>query len=184
MKISDFDSKFSVLAEDVITRYQQGGLLTGDIVKFRKDALKNPKVKDMSSTYKTVIEDAAKTDLNLRVSSVKTIRPTTSNFYGGGQGAGTDAPYDYFVDLVIEYAPGLFRDPITVPIEVLDRVDTGINLAPIPDSLKRPSKSTKPQELETNDKDRRNPMKNTKLEHTPQAKDGRSNIRTPDKYNF
>ena len=130
-----FKGKFETLFENHLTRYQQGGILQGDIVKIREDAFQNPIVASKMENWKEQLKNAMETDLNLRVGSIKSIRPNTAQNYDG---YGTDAPDGYFVDIVVEYAPGLWRDPITVPIEILERIDTGIEMAPIPDSLKRP----------------------------------------------
>ena len=84
-------------------------------------------------------------DLNLRVSALKSIYPTTSQNYRGG----TESPDAIFADVIIEYAPGLYRNPMTVPIEAFELQDDGINRGPVPDSLKRKSKiNIKPEEVE------------------------------------
>jgi len=168
---------FIKLCEDTIYRFQSGGLMPGDIVKFRKNALKHQSISEMSQQYLDMIKNAMDTDLNLRVGSVKSMRPNTTGNYGGGSaaGQGTDAAADFYVDIVVEYAPGLWRDPITVPIEVLERIDTGINMAPVPDSLKKQTPETKPQQIITNDPDRTNPKSNTTLPSVA-PQDGRDQI--------
>jgi len=170
-------SKFDKLFEDTIYRFQSGGVMNGDIVKFRKDALNNEKIKGMMENYQAQIRNAMETDLNLRVSAVKSVRPATTQNYSG---VGTDAPADHYVDIVVEYAPGLWRDPITVPIEVLERVDTGINMAPVPDSLKKDDPTTNSSEVVTNDADRSNPRQNTTIP-APKPKDGRSQLQSLEK---
>jgi hypothetical protein len=179
MKIKDFKGKYDTIIETTITRYQQGGILSGDLVRFRKDAMKNDKVKDMMENYKSMIQDAMSTDLNLRVSAIKSIRPTTADDISGGANSGTRAPTDYWVDLVIEYAPGLYRNPITVPIEVLELVDTDGNLAPVPDSVKRKNKVEMPKEVDSPDADRKNPNTNTKPQFPNKTTDGRSQVKKP-----
>jgi len=174
-----FTGKYETLIEAAITRFEQGGLLSGDIVKFRKDVMKNEKVKAMMDNYKAMIEDAINTDLNLRVSAIKSIRPTTSGNYEGGHNSGTDSPTDHYVDIVVEYAPGLWRNPITVPMEVLERVDTGINMAPIPDSLKKKYAVTGPNAVNSPDADRKTPTTNTKPEFTASINDGRNQAKKP-----
>jgi len=170
-----FNDKYKVIAEAAITRYQNGGLLAGDVVKIRKDAFKNEKVTGMLDNYKAQIKNAMETDLNLRVSCVKSIRANSTGNYSGG----TDAPTDYHVDIYVEYAPGLWRDAMTVPMEILERIDTGINMAPIPDSLKRPTVVQGATELKTNDKDRTNAKKDTKMANITPPKDGRDGIEKP-----
>jgi len=81
----------------------------------------------------------------LRVSALKSVYPTTSQNYRGG----TESPDAIFADVIIEYAPGLYRNPMTVPIEAFELQDDGINRGPVPDSLKRKSKiNIKPEETE------------------------------------
>ena len=174
-----FVGKFDILAEDSINRYNMGGLLSGDLVKIRKDYKKNDKYQAMMSNYKENIDLMATTDLNLRVSSVKSIRPNTTHNYGGGQGSGTDAPADYYVDISIETAPGLYKNPTTVPIEILELVDTKGNLAPIPDSMKRKSDVHGPKEVESTDKDRKLPTKDTTMANSKGPKDGRDDAKKP-----
>lgn len=175
-----FEGKYDTIIENTITRFEQGGVLSGDLVRFRKDAMKNEKIKGMMENYKAMIEDAMGTDLNLRVSAIKSIRPTTTGNYGGGSNSGTRAPTDYFVDIVVEYAPGLWRNPITVPIEVLEVVDTNGNLAPVPDSLKRKNKVEMPKDVESPDADRKTPETNTKPQFPNKTTDGRTQIKKPE----
>ena len=85
-------------------------------------------------------------DLNLRVSAIKSIYPSTSQNYRGG----SESPDAIYVDVIIEYAPGLYRTPMTVPIESLEIFDDGANRGPVPDSLRRKSKiNIKPEEIQT-----------------------------------
>lgn len=169
---------FKQICEDTIYRFQNGGILPGDLVKIHKDALNHPKVKELSQEYKELIKQAIKTDLNLRAGAVKSNRPNTSTNYGGGQ---TDAPTDFYVDVVAEYAPGLWRNPMTLPIEVIERIDNGANIAPVPDSMKRKSKVTKPEKTESKDENRRTATKNTKLP-TGKVSDGRDQAIKPKPY--
>jgi hypothetical protein len=174
-----FKGKYDTLIETAITRFEMGGIMSGDLVKFRKDALKHEKIKNGTEQYKETIKAMMDSDLNIRVSAVKSIRPTTTGNYEGGYGAGTRSPTDHFVDISLEYAPGLVRDPITVPIEVLDLVDMDGNLAPVPDSLKREGENTKPKDVKSSDDNRKNPDKNTKPEFEAKTVDGRSQTKKP-----
>lgn len=138
---------FNVLYEMAYQRFQQGGLLLGDRVKFRKDWMKCDFFKNKAQSFLDIVKGctAEGFDLNLRVAAIKSIWPTTTQNYRGG----TESPDDLYVDIVIEYAPGLYRTPITVPIEVLEILDDGINTGPVPDSLRRKSKVHKPEATKT-----------------------------------
>ncbi len=124
------DSKFTMLYEDVYNRYMSGGLISGDIVKFRKNALSSPAFKDLDESFKEVIKGMMESDLNLKVGAIKASRP-------GTQYDMNNVITGYAVDVVQEYAPGLYKNPVTVPLEVLERQDYGANRPPIPDSLRR-----------------------------------------------
>jgi hypothetical protein len=140
--------KFNVLLENVMERYQTGGFLIGDRVKFRKDWSKLDFFKEKAQSFLQMIEAVTQPnfDLNLRVSAVKSIYPTTTQNYRGG----TESPDHIYVDVIIEYAPGLYRNPMTVPVESLELQDDGINRGPVPDSLKRKNRvSDKPEEIKT-----------------------------------
>jgi hypothetical protein len=141
------ETKFDVLYENVLERYQQGGFLIGDRVRFRKDVLKMDFFKNKGQNFLDVVRACMDPsfDLNLRVSALKSIYPTTSQNYRGG----TESPDSIFADVIIEYAPGLYRNPMTVPIEALELQDDGINRGPVPDSLKRKSRiNIKPEKIE------------------------------------
>lgn len=139
------EAKFNVLFENMLERYQQGGYLIGDRVRFKKDVLKMDFFKNKGSNFLVVVKACMDPnfDLNLRISAIKSTRPTTSQNYRGG----TESPDDIYADVIIEYAPGLYRNPMTVPIGALELQDDGINRGPIPDSIKRKSKiQIKPEE--------------------------------------
>jgi len=82
-------------------------------------------------------------DLVLRIGAIKTVYPSVAP----AAGLDTQAPDGVFFDVYIEYAPGLYRNPMTVPIDVLELQDDGNNRGPIPDSLRRPNNIHEPREI-------------------------------------
>jgi hypothetical protein len=145
-------NKFNVLMEEVISRYQQGGILQGDFVIVRKDALNNEKLKDRPSNFLELLKQTIETKLPLRVSAVKSERPETSNDLVGGA---NNASTNFWCDVCIEYAPGLWRDPMTLPLEVLDIANPeNQNLPEWPDEVKRANNvSEKPEEIKRDSKE-------------------------------
>jgi hypothetical protein len=131
------ETKFDVLYENLLERFQQGGFLIGDRVRFKKDVLAMEFFKSKGQNFIDVVKSCSAPgfDLNLRVSAIKSIYPTTTQNYRGG----TESPDAIYADVIVEYAPGLYRTPMTVPIEALELQDDGINTGPVPDSLKRKS---------------------------------------------
>jgi hypothetical protein len=138
-------SNFDLLFERELERFQQGGIIVGDRVRFKKDCLNLDYIKGRGQSYQEIIKACMEPnfDLNLRVGAVKSIYPTTTQNYQ----AGSEAPDGVFLDIYIEYAPGLYRNPMTVPIVAVEVIDDGNNRGPVPDSLKRKNNIHGPKEL-------------------------------------
>ncbi len=142
-------SNFNTLVESTLERYQLGGFLQGDRVKFKKNALKHPHFKEKGDSFLQIIISCMdpKFDLNLRISALKSVIPQSQ---GNWQVGPISTPDCIYADIIVEYAPGLYRTPMTVPIDVLERHDDGINTGPVPDSIKYPDKvQLKPVEIST-----------------------------------
>ena len=142
------DTQFNIVLEGIMERYQQGGFVIGDRVRFRDDCLKLDFFKQKASNFIEMVQACMHPtfDLNLRVSAVKSVYPTTTQNYMGG----TESPDHIFVDIIIEYAPGLYRNPMTIPIEALEIQDDGINRGPVPDSVKYDNEvNIKPKKVKT-----------------------------------
>ena len=166
---------FDTLFEKELERFQLGGIIVGDRIRFKKDCLKLDYIKNRASSYQDIIRACSEPtfDLNLRVGAVKSIYPTTSHNYTGGV---TDAPDGIFLDIYIEYAPGLYRNPMTVPIDAVEVIDDGNNRGPVPDSLVRKNKVHGPEEIKTKQSDFDNinlPIKNTTLPNANKWDDGK-----------
>ena len=141
------ETKFDVLFENLLERYQQGGFIIGDRVRFKKDALNSDFMKSKGQNFIDIVKSCMDPgfDLNLRISAIKSIYPTTTQNYRGG----TESPDKIYADVIVEYAPGLYRTPMTVPIELLELQDDGINTGPVPNSVRRKSKiNIKPEKVE------------------------------------
>ena len=130
------DSKFNVLLEYALSRYQMGGFLVGDVVVIRPTALRHEEIANRGQTFIEQIQLKIKSKQHLRVSCVKSIRQDIP-----GRPSNSGAA-DYYIDVVEEYAPGLFHNVFTLPAEVLEVVDYGINQPPAA-GIRRKSKAEK-----------------------------------------
>lgn len=187
----DFKSKFNLLAEEETSRYKTGGgLLMGDYIIINKSVFKNPKLAGRPSGFFDKIREILASDLPLKVSAIKSMRPETSNgLYGGAE-----APDEYFVDVIQCVTPALWVNPITLPIEVLElQKPDGNNFAPegsesweYDDRSNVNAKELKNKTGEdtkvtkVNDPQRNMTTKNTKG-LGKSAKDGRSQVAKPKK---
>ncbi len=136
--------KFTSLYESFISRYTRGGFLTGDIVKFKDGALKNEWFKKQGGAILEKAKQFADSGLLMRVSAVKTNRPSVQPGFVEANNAD-----DFYCDVTLELAPGLYKDFLTLPAAVLEYKDYYANLPEVPEGLKRPNDSNiKPKEIE------------------------------------
>ena len=131
-----YENKFKKIFESNFQKFQGGGVLAGDIVEFIDKVLNDEWFDKQSSNVKDQVSQMLDSDLNIRVSSVYGLRPAV----GGGKQQDQQAD-DYYVDVAHELAPGMLGDIISLPVHLVQVIDTGANLAPIPDSMRYDDKS-------------------------------------------
>ena len=167
----NFTGKFEKIAEATLGRYQQGGIMAGDIVGIKTNALNHPKVKDMADNMKGNIKMLMDTDLHLTGIGVRSTRDSRGEMSDGLGLSSTTSPTDFWVDVAVLNSPGFRGDPVTIPIEVVEKRDFGANLPSVPDSLKRKGNvNIKPKEVGPYDNNKgdkyENPKSNTKLKES------------------
>ena len=169
--------KFKKLYESAIQRYTRGGFLTGDLVKFKEGFRSDDFFKKQASNYLQKIDDFVKSGLNIRVSAIKPVYPNSS-----APGNIQNEAESFLIDIVLEDAPGLYYQFVTVPAHVLEHIDAGPNLAPVPDALRRPNNEViDPEEVkEVQDPTTYlSPNRQTKTSDRGNAKDTKTEIKLP-----
>ena len=153
------NSKFIPLYETIYNRYKSGsGFLEGDLVKLKEGYKGTEEYKSLAETVKARLQNAVESGLNLRLGRLHTPQASV-----GGYGTNPGLPATH-ADLYQEMAPGNFGNLVTVPIALLETIDTGVNLSPISPKQKRPTTSYKdPTELgaqlsEVEEGENENPM--------------------------
>lgn len=141
-------NKFDTIFESTRGRYTQGGLLVGDLVRVKKEAVTSDWAKKQAPNLIQKLKEFIETPLNIRVSSVKALRPAVASSIQP-----ENQVDDYYCDVVIENAPGLYASFITLPINLLEYIEQDVNLADVPDVLKRDTPSGKPEELNVQETD-------------------------------
>lgn len=135
--------KFNTLFESNFQRFQGGGFLTGDLVKIIDSAMNNEWVSGKGENVKEQIKKFMESEYNIRISTVKPVRPAVQGSMQQDQ-----VPGHYFCDIALEKSPGMFLDFMEVPAEILEVVDTGINLPPVSDANRREDEvQIKPQDI-------------------------------------
>lgn len=136
-------SKFEALLENTLVRFQRSQFITGDLIKFKKNWQKNPWVQ-ANIDYAQKIMQFIESGDNLRVSAVKASQSSVQGSYGTYENEQAN-----LIDITQEFAPGLYRDFMTVPSNIIEVIDTGNNLAPLPASKKRKdSTQIKPSKID------------------------------------
>lgn len=126
-------SKFDTLFESNFSRYQGGGFLTGDVIKFKEGWESSDWCKNAPSQLIEKLRDLSGSDLVLRVSSVKALRPSVSSSVD--QASGVD---DFYLDVTQETAPGYYNGNfVTVPQQLVELNGPTDQLPAVPDSFKR-----------------------------------------------
>lgn len=189
--MKNFTGKYEAIFEETLNRFQQGGFLAGDYVKIKKDALKAEHTKKFTKQMQAMIESIIKSETPLRISYIKSAHAEAPS---GPVGA-PNVPGCVWADVVIEYAPGMWKDPMTLPLDILEKVeiesegstgDTGMSgYAQYSPSILRPDHTQiKPTEVkstnnreEEDSKEHNLTKKNVKLANTPKPKDGMKTVK-------
>lgn len=138
-----YQNKFTKIFESNFQRFQGGGILAGDIVKFIDNVTSDEWFTKQNDAVRDKVQSMIDGDLNLRIGSVSAKRPAAQGAVQQDQQVD-----DFYCDVVKELAPGLFTDVTTVPIHLVQKIDTDNNLAPVPDSVRYDDKShVKPEEV-------------------------------------
>jgi len=143
------EKKFVKLYETTLSRYNRGGFLTSDRVKFIDNVLRNDFFKNQPDSVRDAVKGLIDSGLNLRVKNVKSYFPTAM-----GAGNTDYNGYSYTVEIVPEIAPGRFdvNKTVVVPASLLTHQNDGVNLPPVPDQFKYNNNvKIKPEEPEIAD---------------------------------
>ena len=111
--------KFDAIFESVVSRYQTGGYLPGDIVKFRPDYKSCDCYKAMPSVMKQELDELIKSGLNIKVVQV-------GDRLSGVTGANQHKTADMAVITIAgDQGGGRHFGSITVKPEMIDILDAG-----------------------------------------------------------
>ena len=105
-------SQFNSIFESVLNRYQQRGILEGDVVKLKKNWKKHEYFTDAASNFLDLVEHLGQNGMRIRVTSIAVNHAGTNMIRDG----------KIFADIVEEKSPGLWYNPVTVPLDVLEFV--------------------------------------------------------------
>jgi hypothetical protein len=134
--------KFDAVFESVIQRYQAGGFLTGDPVKFTASYKSSETYKGMPPHAKQELDELASSGLNIVVTQVggKVSPASAGDQFRTANGT--------TITIAGDQGGGRHYGFVTVTPDMLELNDNGINLPAVPDQFKRKDKVIiKPQKV-------------------------------------
>lgn len=138
--------KFNAVFESAMSRYQRGGFLVGDVVKFEDNFKSTESYKKLGTNVQELVDKMIDSGLNVRVVG------SNSKYPSGIPGVQSNAPGSTSLDIALDLGGGRYVHYCTIPSELVQPLDIYPNLPPIPDAVKRKDKiNIKPEELETDD---------------------------------
>ncbi len=127
------NKRFVKLYESIVNRYNRGGFLTSDVVKFIPDVLSNSFFKEVDEDYKNKVKEFAECGDTLRVKNIKSVFPAVM-----GAGNPDYNGYSFAIEICREVAPGMFsQDVVVVPPNLLVKVEEYPNLPEVPNKFKQ-----------------------------------------------
>jgi len=122
------NSKFNSLFQEAYTRYTKGnGFLVGDIVKLKSGYENLESYKKLGENVKQRLKDIIKTGNNIRVGKLHNTDIAARYSADATEGAPAS-----LADCYEEASPGFWRNLVTIPVECLEEINTGADLAPVP----------------------------------------------------
>ena len=139
--------KYLQLVETYLRRFERGGYLTGDVVKFAKNFKSTEQYKSLGKNTQEQIDQMIESGLNVRVVGIK---DTNSPVFPGNP---QTSSHDVVLSLALDNGGGRYSHYISVPTGLTDAPeDFAPNLPPIPDAFRRPNNvNIKPKEYEKQD---------------------------------
>jgi hypothetical protein len=130
--------KFLTLVENNITRYNNGGILVGDVVLPVKNLKSHPAFKMLAPEIQNYLVDFFAMKKNVRVNDIKTKYPT------GAPNDEDNRGINFYLELCHELAPGLYdlANKVTVPRELV-YVNNSYSNLPSTDEYKHKERRTR-----------------------------------------
>lgn len=140
--------KFDAVFESVIQRYQAGGFLTGDPVKFKAGYKSSDTYKGMPPHMQSDVDALATSGLNIVVTQVGgKVSPSSA-------GDQFRTPNGTSITIAGDQGGGRHYGFLTITPDMIEIQDNGVNLPPVPDQFRKKSRITiKPEEYKANKND-------------------------------
>lgn len=168
------NSKFETMVNEQFDRFQNGaGFLVGDVVKLKNNVTSSEWYKKQADSVKDRLKQMIeKSNRVYTITNLKSERPRSAGSFGMGE------PISSAADVARQVNPSFHMDVVTVPLEFLERIDTGVNMPDYDkDLVRKDTTQAEPKEKEkstdkvgaeqtqVDDNERQLPAKNTKLQH-------------------
>lgn len=124
-----------------------GGFLKGDVVRLKKTVTDSDWFKHQADNVKEKLKEMiGDSNRVYRVSVLRSEKPRAAGSFG------IDEPVAEVADIVREVNPSFWVDPITVPLQYLEQIDTGVNMPGYDkDLIRKDTSHIKPSDKIKND---------------------------------
>jgi hypothetical protein len=175
---NNMSKKFLKLVENTITRYSNGGLLTGDQVELSSKFKSVPDYKNLSDDIKQQIEELFSSDDTIIVVNIQTKMPSTAP--GNADNRGTE--FVATVARMIDSGRYDNQGKISLPLNCLKKVDNGINRSGVPEDAEYDNKvQIDPEEAEENEQQQQTMTQQGDSLKKSNLSNARSNTKIPSK---
>lgn len=138
MKFNKLYKKYHQLFVENILPQANLPILQGDHVTFIKGWEKKLENLAQSSTGQRIREMIAQKENPLVAYSIVSKKPAAYGAHGSQNQNGGQNEEEFMVTVGEQYALGLFKNIVSVPMHVLERIDCGINLPPLSKNQQEP----------------------------------------------
>jgi hypothetical protein len=138
--------RYLTLVETYMRRFQRGGFLVGDVLKFNKNFKSDSSYQKLGSNVKELIDQMIDSKLHIRVIGIK-------NQVGGWYPGNPDtSDINVTLDIALDDGGGRYSHFVSIPPSIVEPLAFYPNLPPIPRGIvKEYPVDIKPKELETDD---------------------------------
>ena len=127
--------KFDDIYESVTSRYQAGGYLSGDFVKFRPNYKTSPTYKNLPDKIKLELDDLVKSGLNIRITQIG------NSLSGHSAGNQHKTGNTSVITVAGDSGGGRYYNSIPITPDMIDLEDQDANsTGKIPDQFRRKNK--------------------------------------------
>jgi len=139
--------RYLTLVENYMKRFERGGFLVGDVLKFNDNFSSSPSFKKLGTNIQELVNQMIESGLHVRVVGIRDAIP------GARSPAPDVAGAEVVLDIALDNGGGRYTHYASIPTDLVSPETYYPNLPPIPDAVRKNYPvDLKPKELVPDDK--------------------------------